>query len=434
MALRVLMLLGSNVWVPGGGAWSVDGGRGEAHAPSEAERLAEAASRPGPGGTVVIFEPDGMAHQETETPKVGRSVFATLARVRSEFPVVASEDLGWGIESPEPMPGGSYSTLLHYELRPGLAFVREACASAGSSLVAAWSAYTAAEVCVRTHLPGSRARIVLFLLPGFVALAALAGGKRTFRRWPTPLSDRDWRALASVASEAAPRRPQAAGEPAPRRGKVVVVSESDPGTHCPVWEEIKAAGQVEAVLGLGALATAACQIPASHPANLAEAFPRPLRLDPYLIAIALAGIAASAVLGTGLYKEHRQLGEARAANLRSRASLDGRLAELARNRDEMASLRNEAPDTPGFVPTNRHASLEGLATAIPDSLTLTSFSLGRDNRFSIEAVLVGGALAPESLREALRSSGFTQGPTGSWDFDPATRRLTINGKFGDPQP
>ena len=54
---------------------------------------------------MVVFEPEGLAHQAVDCPRVGHSVFATLARVRGEHPVVASESLGWGIERPEPARG-----------------------------------------------------------------------------------------------------------------------------------------------------------------------------------------------------------------------------------------------------------------------------------------------------------------------------------------
>src|SRR5580658_8780388 len=128
MGPRIAILLGRTVWTRVAGDWkrrSFDGGSGMA-SPAILSR-AEFLSGEPPARTVVVFEPEGMAHQAVDTPRVSRSVFATLAKIRNDHPVVMSEHLGWGIEPPESAQGGAFSTLLHSELSPGLIHLREAC-------------------------------------------------------------------------------------------------------------------------------------------------------------------------------------------------------------------------------------------------------------------------------------------------------------------
>src|ERR1700678_3858792 len=111
MVARMALLLGRTIWTRDAGGWrheSLEPGAGLA--PRAAERLAEILSVPAPGRTIVVFEPEGMAHDVVETPRVNRRVFASLARVRGEHPVVVSENLGWGVEYPEPGPGGELVT------------------------------------------------------------------------------------------------------------------------------------------------------------------------------------------------------------------------------------------------------------------------------------------------------------------------------------
>jgi hypothetical protein len=428
------MLLGRTVWIRGNSGWESDTSHGlDSRTPALWEHLSDRVSRMPSAETTLIFEPDGLAHEEVETPKVNRALFAQLARVRSEHPVVASEDLGWGIEEPESAPGGSYSTLIHHEMVPGLAHVLRAGEVVGSRIPAAWSLYTAASVCLRDHISGPRSRIALVLVADFVAVAASGAGKRMFKAWSAPMSDRDWKGLAFLAGEFESRKTPLMAESELRRSRIGVFAEGDPTRICPIWSEIKSSGRLEALLGLDALAEAARRISVRHPANLLEAFPRPLVLDRYLSSVAIGGIVLASVAGVGLVSEKRKLEEVRLENGVRAESLARQLANLAANKVEMASLRNEAPDSPGFVPGDRNAALQCLAEAVPDSLTLTSFSIARDDSFEVEALLVANELDGEGVRKAFVRCGFTPGAVNGWSFDAATRRLSVRGKFGEPR-
>jgi hypothetical protein len=434
MAFRVVMLLGGSVWTRRESGWRRDTVQiGGVHGLSTTDLLAAAVCEPFPQGTLLIYEPEGLVHQEVESPKVGRSVFASLARVKSEYPVVTADDLGWGMEVPEPTPAGSYSTLLHHELTPGLGRIRRACSDAGSRMPAAWSAFTAAAFCLGAHLPDAKVRMVLFLLPGFVAVAVCGGGKRSFKAWPIPLTERDWKVLAFFAGDIEARKAPSMAESEIRRGSILVISDGDPHGHCPVWDEIKASGRVESVLGLDAFAMGACQIPFGHPANLLEAFPRPLNLDPFLRVSAFAGAAFALCVGVMTIGDRRDLHSLQMTNAVHETVLGERLTVLAKNEEEMESLRTAAPDAPGFLPTDRGSALQGLAAAIPDALTLTTFSIARDDLFEIEAKVVGSDFEPQAVRGDLIRMGFALSADSSWSYDAANRRLTARGRFGDPQ-
>jgi hypothetical protein len=435
MAPRIAMILGRSVWLCDSGGWrreSFDGG-GDLANPAVA-RLAELLSRGCRERTVVVFEPEGLAHQTVECPRVGRSVFATLARVRSEHPVVASESLGWGIEHPEPVQGGGYCALMHSELTPGLVHLHDACSQAGSQLRAAWSAFTAATASPRAGSATSKARFVLFLLPGFVAVATCAKGRRSFRGWQGAMTDRDWKALFALIGDSEARSAPSMAEAELRRGRIAVITEGEPGLWCPVWPEIRATGRLEAVVGMEALAENAARIGAGHPGNLVEGFPRPRQLDRCLVGAAVGCLAAAAAFGAAVPGQLRQLKSVEASSSARVSALEAHLSSLNRNQREMASLRNEASLGPGPQQAGRHEALLGLAEAVPDALTLTSLAIDRDDHFEIEAIVVGTDFDPEGTRKAMAHRGFRpEGPNG-WLYNASSGRISVNGRYTAPQP
>ena len=435
MAPRIVMLLGRSVWLCDSRGWrreSFDGG-GELANPAVA-RLAELLSCERRERTVVVFEPEGLAHQTVDCPKVGRSVFATLARVRGEHPVVGSESLGWGIELPEPVPGGGFSTLMHAELAPGLVYLHDACLRTGSQLHAAWSAFTVATACARAGSALSRARFILILLPGFVAVAIRARGRNSFRGWSGAMADRDWKALCALLgdSEARPGLPMAEVEL--RRGSIAVIAEGEPERVCPVWPELRATGRLEAVAGVDALAGNAARIGPRHPGNLVEGFPRPRRLDRCLAGTAVACFAAASALGAAVPGQLRQLRSEEASGSARAAALEAHLSVLASNQREMEALRKEASQSPGPLQLGRREALLGLAEAVPDALTVTSLTIDREDRFEIEALVVGADFDPDGTRKALAHAGFKpEGPSG-WQFNAALGRVSVSGRYAAPPP
>jgi hypothetical protein len=382
MVPRIALLLGRTVWTRDAGGWrheSFESGAGPA--PCAVRRLAEILSEATRERTIVVFEPEGIVHQTVETPKVKRAVFATLARVRDEHPVVSSENLGWGVEYPEPGPGGTFVTLLHSELTPGLVHLRDACARAGSQLRAAWSAYTAAAACLKSRTFAPRVRFVLVLIPDFTAIVACGGGKRSFRGWAGPMSERDWKAFSVLIGDSEARTSPSMADVGLRRGSITVIAEGAPDRICPVWGDLHSAGRIEAVLDLDSFATSAARIQTAHPANLVDAFPVPLDLNRQILAAGIAGISVGLALGAlAIGGRSQATAEDKAGRVRV-ANIEERLKGLRENEREMARLRSKAPDIHGSLHIVGHDALVGLAAAIPDALTLTSLAIRRDGNF-----------------------------------------------------
>lgn len=428
MAARVVLLLGRTIWVRDGGAWkheSIDSGPNQAA--RAIERLADFLSISFVGRTIVVFEPEGMAHQVVETPKASRSIFSTLARVRSEHPVVTSENLGWGIEIPEPGASGEFTTQLHSELTPGLIHLCRACEHSGSRLTAAWSACSAASSNLGSA-PSTRPRFALILAPGFCCVATAGGGKRPFKAWVGTMSDRDWRTFAMSFGDSDARPTPTMSELDSKRGGIVVIAGGDPALICPLWSEIRESGRVEAIFDFDVFAERIARIPAKHPANLVEAFPRPLELDIYLGAAAVVSLIAAATLwylalsGWSAVKADRDLSREQLGVLRER------LDALTRNQREMAQLRNEVPSAPGSTVGN-HDALVALSSAIPDALTLNSFKIGHDGGFELEALVVGSGFNQDDTRQMLARRGFSPSQGGGWTYDSAKGKLEVKGSY-----
>jgi hypothetical protein len=430
----VVLLLGRSIWTRGAGGWSresFEGGPGGAAA--AISRLGDLLAERPSGGRSLVFEPEGLAHQSLETPKVGRGVFASLARVRSEFPVVGSENLGWGIEEPEATPAGGFATLLHSELTPGLVRLRDACAQGGARIDAAWSAYTAAIACARSGAAAGRARFVIILAADFAGVATCTAGKRAFRAWTGPMSERDWKAFSALIGDSDSRSSGSIGDPGMRRGGIAVIAEGEPRRLCPLWGELHASGRVAAVMDFDALASGVVRIPRRHPSNLAETFPRALNLDRYVASALAAGLCAALALGALDVRARRQIRYEGLDDRARLAALEERISALGRNQREMLLLESEFPGDADKARRSTHDALVGLAGAIPDAVTLNSLELGVDGGFAIEAVVVGPSFDPEGLRRGLTLAGFEADAHEGWVYDAASGRLAIRGKLGGPR-
>jgi hypothetical protein len=434
MAPGIVILLGRSIWTRDAGSWrreSFDAGLGGA---AEAfARMRAILSADPPRKWTLIFEPEALGHQVVETPKVSRRVFASLAKVRSEFPVVESETLGWGIEVPEPTQGGVFSTLLHAELTPGLSILHDACAPSSSRLEAAWPAYTAAVACVQSSSPASRARFLVILTHDFIAVATCIAGKRSFKSWAGPMAERDWKAFSNLIGDSDPRPAGSMGDPGLRRGGIAVIAEGEPVKLCPLWGEIHASGRVAAVFNMDALATAAARIPRKHPANLVESFPIPRNLDRYLAFTVSVAIVAVFVLGVLVIGGRKKLGGETSACAERSAAFNRRLEALTRNQDEMNRLSSEVPSDLRPERISVHDALVGLAAAIPDTITLTSLAIGKDDVFEMEAIVVGPGFDPDAFRRAFGKSGFSVAETNGWVFDASAGRLAIHGRLASPR-
>jgi hypothetical protein len=187
------------------------------------------------------------------------------------------------------------------------------------------------------------------------------------------------------------------------------------------------------MIGIEAFVACAAQISVSHPGNLVEAFPRPRLLDRYLMGTVAGSLALAAALGASVPGKLRQIRDEEDASRARVAVLRARVADLGRNRQVMSVLRSEVSEEPGFKQTGRHDSLVRLAAAVPDSVTLNSLAIDRDDGFQIEAMVVGNEFDPEGFRQALEQRGFKAGGQDGWKFDSATGKVSVRGTCGNPR-
>jgi len=79
-----------------------------------------------------------------------------------------------------------------------------------------------------------------------------------------------------------------------------------------------------------------------------------------------------------------------------------------------------------------NAALRELTLAVPDALTLTSFSIGRDGRFDLGAIVTAPGFDPASARRDLSARGFAASADADWSYDPGAGRLAVRGTFKEP--
>jgi hypothetical protein len=244
------------------------------------------------------------------------------------------------------------------------------------------------------------------------------------------MTEKDWRAFLAVAGETESRQSHGPGQAGPGRRGIVVIAEGEPQQICPCWEELRASGRIEAVLGMEELAAAAGRMPAGHPANLAASFPRRLDLDRGLAAGALAFLLAAALLASLAVSDEGRMRRGMEASRARADGLEARLGALESNTRAMERLRREAPEPAGRALPSMHEALVALAAAIPETLTLTSLALRPGGEFELGAIAVAPGFDPDGTRQALLACGFRPSGGDGWSYDPAAGRLRVRGRFG----
>lgn len=426
------LILGRTLWRRDPDGWRVEEiGSGLGLNSKTITRLRERVAANPSEQSVVVFEPEGISHELVEMPKVGRKVFASLARVRSEHPVVASENLGWGIEMPEPNANGKFATLIHSEMAPGLVHLRNAFVQRRCKMLAAWSPYTVIDTILKCRSRNLKVRRGVVLTSDFVAFATCNSARRLFRVWEGPMSERDWKAFSVLIAEPDPMGSSSPSGYESGNGGIIVISDGDPARCCPLWNDLQASGKVKTVLGIDEFADYAAKIPVNHPANLLEAFPFPRVLDRYLASIMVIGIAVCAILGGIALNESRRFQGVEKTAQRQIAELKVRLDGLKRNQREMLVLRSQVLNSSKLVPISKQTVLTALASAVPESTFLTSISIGRNGSFVVDALVYREGFNPERAREGFKNNGFSLNKDDGWIFDNRNATLHIDGQFAE---
>jgi hypothetical protein len=424
------MILGRTVFKRDCGNWNSEHFDSGAHSNAEAiSRMVEIVSANRSTKASIIFEPEGITHESIETPNTNRFVFASLERVKNEHPVVSTTNLGWGIEKPEPIAGGIYSTLIHSEMAPGLIHLKDLCAQGVHRLLAAWSVYSVIEAIVKSNPSISKTRKGIVLTPKYVAVASYNAGRRSFRAWVGTMTERDWKEFSILATEADGKRLASAGDFESRRSEIIVISAGDPAQNCPIWSHLFTTGRVEKVMGMDDLAESAEKMPIHYPANLLDAFPTPRRLDRYLLTIAVTGISIFSILGVVARNDSKRYENAEEAVQQRLAELNTRLEKLKMNQRVMSILQRQILDGSEMLPICVHGEVMALTAAIPDAVTLTSLVICRNGDFEIEALIDRAEFNSERARTAFESGGLVPDKESGWKYDAADSRLRVRGKY-----
>jgi hypothetical protein len=369
-----------------------------------------------------------MIHVQTEMPKVGRRAFAEIVRFREEYPAVASDRLGWGIEPPALGPTGVYGTLLHAEIAPALIAFDERCADRGSRLNAAWSAYTAAAALAGVASP-HRFAAVLWLTPDFIGIARFGGGRPAFKGWTGALSEGDWAEVRGLLADCGVGLSGAPVGPDRRRGRLAVIAAGEPAAQAAFWAELAAAGVADTVFSLDDVGRAVARLRRAHPANLAEAFPRPLPLNRGLAAVAGLAFATAVILTALARRDKDSRFAARSSAQAEEAALDRQIEKLTANEREIAQLRDRSAGEAVGWPRDRYAALVALAAATPDAVALAAFHLQGRGEFRLEAQLLDPKFAVEEFQAAMERAGFGFGSGQRLAVDAASGRVTGQGTF-----
>jgi hypothetical protein len=370
-----------------------------------------------------------MAHESVETPNVGRSVFASLARIRDEFPGIASGGLGWGIEYPEATQNGAFTTTLHVEVTPGLALLSDRCCQEGLQLPAIWCAHTVAASLAGFGSSATEAKFIVIMLPGFVAVASCSRGKRYFKSWTDGMSSRDWKALAALLGEFDSQPAVTIDDVELRRGLIKIVVQGKPEDMCPFWDEVARSGRISSISGLDALAAGAEKITPRHPGNLSSSFVKPRILSHYVWILGIAALGAAAFLFGSDLRGSRQLHAEEASNDARIMGEKLHLAKLKHNQAEMGRLQRELPPGWDNEAAIGYDALARLGTGLPDYLTLTSLSMEREGIFELEAVVSAKDFDPEDARKRLENVGYKADQKKGCVFNAALNSLLVRGTF-----
>jgi hypothetical protein len=424
------LILGRTLWKRGpSGRFIEQNDAGAASSNELLARMSDAISTSPLMRTVVVFEPEGISHELVEMPKVNRAVFASLERIKSEHPVVVSENLGWGIEIPEPIAGGAYSTLIHSEMVSGLAYLRTECFQSRPHLLAAWSAYTVIEAIVRSGKSAHKPTKGIILTRGYVALANCNSARRSFRAWYGPMSERDWKVFSALIADSGAKHSSSASDFESRMSSIVLISDGDPAQNCPFWEDLHRTGRIASVMSVDRFAEYAASISINHPGNLLLIFPKKRIIDRYLLAAAVAGLLTMVIIDVGTMNECRRFQSVEKAAQQRLEHLKARLRENEGNQRTIADLRKQLLNDSESLPARKHEALVDLSIAVPDAVTLTSLSIDRNDHFSIEAQVDRANYDPGRTRDTFTNSGFVPDQDNGWTYNTADSMLRIRGRF-----
>jgi hypothetical protein len=390
---RTVLLWGDRWWFAGGGASPEVSDLAEA-----AEVLvAHYANEPKPLRLRLVFQPDTL---ETVTVACPRGDRATLADALSgEFPALADPAHAWS-HDPVQSTGEGFSTLLHFETRPGLLALATRLAQHGLAVDSAWPLTTFLHAMPDEWSNSGAVTVVALQSHRAIAYRHPADGGRTALRWQGDA------VIADVGRWLGALLALNAEEPV-----LLICADDAAATALGTFFGVERYTGVELETMSEALARPVV-LPRYHSAQLLPRLPV-VTANRVMIAASIALILASGWLGFGLARDHIAA-RAAAANHQDRLTLlRAEVGHLRENEAEIAALRRSLEGGAAGPPCG--ALLEKISTTLPAEVTLASL------RVTGRSIALDGWVAP----------GAGRSPVDEWRarLTPASAPWTVESKL-----
>ncbi len=382
---RTVLLWGDRWWVAGTGA-SVEF--------SDLEQAVEVlvahyAEEPKPVRLRLIFQPDALETVAVACPQGDRATLA--AALAEEFPALRHTGCAWSHEPVRPM-GGDFSTLLHFETRPGLFGLATRLAQRGLAVDSAWPLTTFLHTLPSEWSDSGAVTVVALQAQRAVAYRHPADGVRTAVLW------RGESALADAGEWLGDVLAQNAEEPV-----LLISADEETATALGAFVGAERHPGVEQFPVHEALARPVV-FPRYHPAQLLPRTPV-VTAQRALFAASVAFLIAAGWSGAAYARGYVVARAATENNQARLAALRSEVAQLRENAVEIAALRRSLDGGAAGPPCG--ALLEKISRTLPAQVTLTSL------RMTGRSVVLDGWLAPGAGRSALDEWRTRLAPAGA---------------------
>lgn len=397
-APAVGIILGGTLWSRGGGGWV-------SSALVERDVAGLCTDRSGRAELLLIYEPEGMAHERIPGYYRSRAEFSESLRNRERFPVIERAEGAWAIDSLNFDSAVPAETFFHSELKPGLRSLWEDCERKGIALVGAWSLFSVLAN-LRARRPGGEAASAILVVAGeYIAVAFCdgEGGPGLFRRWLGEPSEQTWRAVIICLRELRVGVELPSGAPGAQDGRRLRIYAEGPTLEsCPRWGEWQQAGSVR-VAGLDRLAEEVVLSRRSTAPNLIRSFPRPVDVPRLLRAVgAVAVLVLVGAVGSGL-DSWRQIHAERARI----AEVQREQASLERSLSSNRAVAAQIEARPSLRAASTLATVDRLCAALPVNACLSYLHFAPSGAVELAGPYVGASPGVSRIGDMLRSAGIS---------------------------
>ncbi len=385
----------------------------------------------------LIAEPEGMDHSIQDVPARLPNVRAQLPRIlKDHITIGENELLGWSCEMAWPV-GGTFKTILHAESMSMIRPIVDRITASRISVKTVISWFSAAEILAKvTTKSGSHPIAAISVTASGVSYAVLApAAKRTAGFFSA--ENEGWLDLNNILEDAG-FGTQSGIQSRTQTPRLLVADLDGSAARRflnPDDGLIRNVSQFKVeLLPVNKLSERIVKIRFTSEQNIAEAFPRPFDLNPFLKAASVACAVAILTFGFLYWSNQRDLEASRALHVSKINELKETVNSLAKNKEKQTAIEAHFNDRELAVPRGRLAALETLARVTPTSITLTRFKLDENSNYEVEALVVGARNDESAVneatnfRKALLVAGFTISDSDKgWKYDIRMHKITMGG-------